>query len=202
MSTSATPEQAAIGKRTRAKTRAVAATRGGVMLSKAVYNLGRAPVVVKVEPIAYARDRFHEFVDKFAGATPDQRMHAEREGVPGVLVKDLAKRMGLANIRMFEVIGIPKATAEKKTSAKTPIAGAAGQAALGMVRLLGIAKDIVANSDSPEAKNFDTAKWLGHWIELPQPALGGRKPADMIDTPTGVETVARLLGSLESGVYL
>lgn len=156
----------------------------------------------KVETIGYARTRFHEFVDRFAMATPDQRMHAEREGVPGVLVKDLAKRMGLANVRMFEVIGIPRATAEKKTSAKTPIAGAPGQAALGMVRLLGLAKEIVANSDSPAAKNFDTAKWFGHWIELPQPALGGRKPADLIDTPTGVETVARLLGSLESGAYL
>ena len=152
--------------------------------------------------IAYAPTRFREFVDRFAQATPDQRMHAEREGVPGALVKDLAKRMGLANIRMFELIGIPKATAEKKTSAKTSIAGAPGQAALGMVRLLGIANEIVANSDAPQARNFDTAKWLGHWIELPQAALGGRKPADLIDTPTGVETVAKLLGSLESGSYL
>lgn len=31
--------------------------------------------------------------------------------------------------------------------------------------------------------------------------LGGRKPADLIDTPTGVEVVARLLGSIESGAY-
>ena len=38
-------------------------------------------------------------------------------------------------------------------------------------------------------------------IERPQPALGGRKPADLIDTPTGVEVVARLLGSIESGAY-
>ncbi|HEY8707729.1 MAG TPA: antitoxin Xre/MbcA/ParS toxin-binding domain-containing protein [Burkholderiaceae bacterium] len=31
--------------------------------------------------------------------------------------------------------------------------------------------------------------------------MGGRKPADLIDTPTGVEVVARLLGSIESGAY-
>jgi uncharacterized protein (DUF2384 family) len=31
--------------------------------------------------------------------------------------------------------------------------------------------------------------------------LGGRRPADLLDTPTGVEVVARLLGSLESGAF-
>ena len=71
-----------------------------------------------------------------------------------------------------------------------------------MVRLLGMARDIVANSKTLQAKDFDTAKWLGQWIELPQPALGGRRPADLLDTPTGVETVVRLLGSLESGAYV
>ena len=70
-----------------------------------------------------------------------------------------------------------------------------------MIRLLGIAQGIADNSTAPEAKDFDPAHWLGLWIERPQPALGGRKPADLIDTPTGVEVVARLLGSIESGAY-
>jgi uncharacterized protein (DUF2384 family) len=70
-----------------------------------------------------------------------------------------------------------------------------------MVKLLGIAQSIVANSTASEARDFDAAKWLGLWIERPQPALGGRKPADILDTPTGVEVVARLLGSVESGAY-
>jgi len=81
------------------------------------------------------------------------------------------------------------------------IAGGAGQAAIGMVKLLGIAQEIVANSTATEAKGFDAAKWLGQWIERPQPSLGGRRPADLLDTPTGVEVVARLLGSIESGAY-
>lgn len=142
------------------------------------------------------------FVTQFARATPYARIDAERSGVGGALVKALAKSMGMANVRMFEVIGIPKATAEKKAATNMPIAGAAGQSALGMVRLLGIAKEIVGNSDAAEARNFDTSKWLGRWIERPQPSLGGRKPADVLDTPTGVDTVVKLLGALESGVYL
>ena len=82
-----------------------------------------------------------------------------------------------------------------------PITGAAGQAALGLTRLLGLARGIVADSTAEAAKDFDAARWLGRWIERPQPALGGRKPADLIATPTGLEMVARLLGAIESGAY-
>jgi len=73
-----------------------------------------------------------------------------------------------------------------------------GQAAIGVIKLFAIAKEIVANSTAAESKDFETAAWLGQWIERSQPALGGRKPADLLDTPTGFERVARLLGSIGS----
>ncbi|MGO4777134.1 antitoxin Xre/MbcA/ParS toxin-binding domain-containing protein, partial [Lysobacter sp. 2RAB21] len=57
------------------------------------------------------------------------------------------------------------------------------------------------DSTAPDARDFDWATWLGSWIEQPQAALGGQKPADLLDTPTGLSVVARLLGSLESGAY-
>ena len=149
-----------------------------------------------------APHRLDLYVDSFRKAPPITRIEAERDGVSGGLVKEMAKSMGMSNIRMFEVIGVPKATAEKRAANNTAVTGTSGQAALGVVRLLGIAKAIAENSTAPEAVGFDTAKWLGDWIERPQPALGGRKPADMLDTPTGVETVAKLLGAIESGVSL
>lgn len=102
---------------------------------------------------------------------------------------------------MFGILGVPKATAEKKAATGEKVSGSGGQAAIGVAKLLAIAEEIVANSTAPDAKNFDAARWLGQWIERPQPALGGRKPADLIDTPTGLNVVARLLGSIESGAY-
>jgi uncharacterized protein (DUF2384 family) len=36
---------------------------------------------------------------------------------------------------------------------------------------------------------------------LQQAGLGGRKPADLVDTPTGLAVVARLLGAVASGAY-
>jgi putative toxin-antitoxin system antitoxin component (TIGR02293 family) len=142
-----------------------------------------------------------EYVRRVARATPLQLVEIERQGVLGSFIKDLSKRMAIPSSRVFAILGIPKATAEKKAAAGERVEGRGGQAAIGMVKLVGIAQEIVANSTASEAKTFDATKWLGQWIERPQPALGGRKPADLLDTPTGVEVVARLLGSLESGAY-
>lgn len=69
-----------------------------------------------------------------------------------------------------------------------------------MEKLLDLAKAIVENSTAQEA-GFDPAAWLDRWLEIPQPSLGGRKPADLIDTPIGVQVVTRLLGAIESGAY-
>lgn len=152
--------------------------------------------------IRYQRSRgVDAYVRAVASATPMEIVEIERQGVLGAFIKDLSKRMEVPTSRIFTILGVPKATAEKKAAAGELVSGSGGQAAVGMIRLLGIAHDIVSNSTAAEAKTFDAAKWLGKWIERPQAALGGRKPADLIDTPTGVEVVARLLGSVESGAY-
>jgi len=142
-----------------------------------------------------------EYVRRLAGATPLETVEIERVGVRGSLFKELSKRMGIPSSRMFVILGVPKATAEKKAATNEMVSGRGGQAAIGMVKLLGIAQELVDSSTASEAKDFDAARWLGEWIERPQPSLGGRKPADLLDTPTGTEVVARLLGSIASGAY-
>lgn len=44
------------------------------------------------------------------------------------------------------------------------------------------------------------SRWLGEWIRKPQPALGGRKPEELLDTPTGLDAVMHVLGAIQSGV--
>jgi putative toxin-antitoxin system antitoxin component (TIGR02293 family) len=142
-----------------------------------------------------------EYAKTLSAASPLALVDVERSGVRGVLVKDLSRALDIPAQRFFRILGIPKATAEKKAAQDAPIAGAGGQAALAMVRLLGRAEEIVGRSTAAEAAGFDTARWLGRWIEQPQPALGGLRPAELLDTPTGAEIVMRLLGALESGSY-
>ena len=141
------------------------------------------------------------YVRAVADATPMQRVEIERSGVEGIFIKDLSRRMEVPTSRIFSILGVPKATIEKKAAAGELVNGASGQAAMGMIRLVAIAQNMVSESTAPEAKTFDAAKWLGRWIEQPQPALDGLKPSDLLDTPTGVGVVARLLGSIESGAY-
>ena len=141
------------------------------------------------------------YLKQVHNATPMQIIEIERAGVAGAFITDLSSRMDLASSRVFTILRIPKATAARKMADGAVIDGRAGQAAVGMVKLLGMAQDIVSDSTAKQAKGFDSVKWLGLWIEQPQPSLGGLKPADLLDTPTGVEMVARALGSIQSGAY-
>ena len=141
------------------------------------------------------------YLKQVHNATPMQMIEIERAGVAGAFIADLSSRMDLPSSRVFTMLRIPKATAARKMAEGSIIDGRAGQAAIGMVKLLGMAQDIVHDSTAKQAKDFDSVKWLGLWIEQPQPALGGRKPADLLDTPTGVGMVARVLGAIQSGAY-
>jgi len=48
---------------------------------------------------------------------------------------------------------------------------------------------------------FDLDRWLQDWLERPQPALGGARPAELMDSPEGLESVRRALGALLSGAF-
>jgi putative toxin-antitoxin system antitoxin component (TIGR02293 family) len=156
-------------------------------------------VVVSEEALAYTRrSGLDGFLAQMYSATPMQTLETERKGVSADFLADLAKRMELPYVRLATLLGISKATAARKSAANALIDGTA---VVGMVKLLSIAQEIVDDSTSPEAKNFDTVKWLGQWMERPQPALGGRRPSEFLDSPTGVAIVSKVLGAMRSGAY-
>jgi putative toxin-antitoxin system antitoxin component (TIGR02293 family) len=165
--------------------------------SRRVARLNAPDVVIRYAP----EKGVIVFAKLVARATPMEAVEIERKGVSGRYLKDLAKELGLATTRVFGIIDVPRATAEKKAARDELVTGHSGQAALALTKLVALANEIVAESTDPEAEDFDAAKWLGAWIERPQPALGGRKPADLLDTPTGADVVTRLLGSVASGAY-
>jgi putative toxin-antitoxin system antitoxin component (TIGR02293 family) len=134
-------------------------------------------------------------------ATPMQLIEVERHGMDVAFITDLSKRMQIPEQRFFSYLRIPKATAQRKKANQTIVDGHSGQTALAMARLAAMAQDMARQSTAPEAKDFDAVRWLGQWIERAQPALDGRRPADLLDTPTGVDLVARLLGAIQSGAY-
>lgn len=174
---------------------------GGTPLGSAAKQPLRSAAGERKAIVYQSKTGIDAYVQQIFDATPMQIVEIERKGVPGFFIKDLSRRMEIPSSRIFRILGLAKATAEKKAAAGEMIAGRGGQSAIGMVKLLGIAQRIITDSTADAAQDFDAARWLGLWIERPQPALGGRKPADLLDTPTGVQVVARLLGSIESGAY-
>lgn len=49
--------------------------------------------------------------------------------------------------------------------------------------------------------DFDLNQWLEDWLQRPQPALGGSRPIELLNTRSGVEAICRTLGAAISGAY-
>jgi uncharacterized protein (DUF2384 family) len=60
-------------------------------------------------------------------------------------------------------------------------------------------KLIVRESGCPDG--FSASKWVNEWINSPVPALGGRQPAELIETLDGQEVVSGLVARMQSGAF-
>lgn len=69
------------------------------------------------------------------------------------------------------------------------------------VELEGAAKAIQMALQAQGDADFDFDLWLQKWLLMPQPALGGSRPADLLGTADGITSVRRALGSLVGGSY-
>lgn len=55
--------------------------------------------------------------------------------------------------------------------------------------------------ESGNSEGFDVDKWLAKWLSKPIGALGGKSPAEYLDTEEGVELISNLLGQIQHGIY-
>lgn len=56
-------------------------------------------------------------------------------------------------------------------------------------------------AESGEQAGFDARAWLDHWLSGVVPALGNRRPIDVLKEPDGLEVVRSLLSRAQSGAY-
>ncbi len=63
----------------------------------------------------------------------------------------------------------------------------------------GQADNIVRESGEPEG--FSAAEWVASWLQRRHPALGGRRPGELMDTADGRKLVTDLLARQQSGAY-
>ena len=138
------------------------------------------------------------FADVYSLA-PADRIALVKRGIPAGEVFKIAKTIGRPKERLMKMLGLPRATVDRKARAHQQLSIEHGQRLLGFSKLVGQVQVMVEQSGDPTG--FDAAKWLGKWFERPLPALGGKCPAEYMDTSEGQQLVSSLIAKMQSGAY-
>lgn len=132
-------------------------------------------------------------------ADPLARVDAIKKGLRAEFVDEIATEMRMPKERLLQVLGLSVATINRKKNEAKPLSREESERVLGMARLVGQVEALVAQSGEPAG--FSAAPWLARWLEEPMIALGGRSPAELMDTAEGQGMVSNLLARAQSGSY-
>jgi len=132
-------------------------------------------------------------------SAPHERIMEIRNGIPAGHVGELAEQMDIAKERLMSLLGLARATVNKKARAHQVLAQDESERVLGVEYLIGQVENMVKESGNPD--NFDAAKWVASWLDLPLAALGGQTAASYIDTVEGQKLVSNLLAKAQSEAY-
>lgn len=138
------------------------------------------------------------YMQAFKAAGPEL-VAAVKGGLPAGAVDALAERMQIPKEQLMATLGLAPATIRRKAAQQRPLSADESSRVLGMARLIGQVQAMV--EESGEARGFDAAAWMAQWLQAPAPALGGRRPAEFMDTSEGQAVISRLLGQARSGAY-
>jgi putative toxin-antitoxin system antitoxin component (TIGR02293 family) len=130
---------------------------------------------------------------------PIARIAMVREGVPAAVVRVVAEDMSIARDKLYAMLGLPRATIERKLRHGQRLGPDESERVIGIARLIGQVREIVTGSGEPA--DFDAARWVAGWLSRPLPALGGRQPSAFMDTAEGREIVASLIAQTQSAAY-
>lgn len=128
------------------------------------------------------------------------RIRMVREGVPAHLVVSLSASLGVARDTLYTSAGLSRSTIDRKIAQRATLAAGESERVLRIAALVGQVEQMHAEFGS-EAADFDAARWLGVWLQQPNPALGGQPPIALLDTAIGVDLVSRVLHSMQTGAY-
>ncbi|WP_258187772.1 type II RES/Xre toxin-antitoxin system antitoxin [Trinickia symbiotica] len=130
---------------------------------------------------------------------PQTRIHIIKKGVSPKIFLILAKSMAYTKEELAETLGLSTTTIDRKAKSGESLSPDQSERIVAMAKLIGQVQAIVEQSG--DATDFDAAKWVARWLEEPLPALGGQRPAELMDTAEGREVVSNLLAMTQSGAY-
>ncbi|WP_167082074.1 antitoxin Xre/MbcA/ParS toxin-binding domain-containing protein [Massilia aquatica] len=139
-------------------------------------------------------DLLEDVMDKYVRAyltEPLERVGAIRDGV------EQAELVALAADLNISVQSLRKALRVKGGAYRC--SADASERILGLMALIGQV-DTMVHRHNPDAK-FGAAAWLGNWLNNPVGALGGIRPASLLDTMAGMAILSNLLALSGSGAF-
>ena len=136
---------------------------------------------------------------KLFQAGPMERIDLVRQGLPASTAEDIAKGMRIPKDRLLTSLGLSRATVDRNARNNKPMSVDDSTRLIGMARLVGQVQAMVEESGDPAG--FDAGAWLARWLEEPLPALGGKVPAQLMDTHDGQALVASMLARMQTGAY-
>lgn len=132
-------------------------------------------------------------------ATELERVTIIRQGVPANILVQIGSAMDMSNDLLFSTLALPRSTVVRKIQNNEVLSAEQSERVVGLERLVGQVEAMVKQSGNPEG--FDAGRWVGDWLQRPLPALGGKRPAEFMDTMEGQNLVARFLAQSQSGAY-
>ena len=127
------------------------------------------------------------------------RVSAIRSGLSATILRDMADHMAIRQEQLYSTLGLARATMVRKLRNRERMKPDESERVLGLAAIIGQVEDMIARSGDP--KGFDAARWVAQWLRQPLPALGGKAPAEWMDTSEGQRLVADTLARMESGAY-
>ena len=131
--------------------------------------------------------------------TPIERSRMIEVGVPARILTRLADEMLISKEKLYRTLGVSRATADRALKAQRNLSAADSEHAIGLARLVGQVEQIV--EESGNAKGFEAGPWVAGFLDTPNPALGGRRPAELMRTSDGRTVVSTLIAQMQTGAY-
>lgn len=143
-------------------------------------------------------DRRRPFASLYL-CNPLERIELVKAGIPSQVLVRLGEDMAIPREKLYETLGLARATVNRKLRHDQLLDQDESERVLGLARLIGQVETVVRESGNPEG--FDAARWVARWLDQPQQALGGRRPADLMDTADGRGLVSDAIARMQSAAY-
>ncbi|MEZ2418602.1 antitoxin Xre/MbcA/ParS toxin-binding domain-containing protein [Luteibacter sp. RCC_6_2] len=147
---------------------------------------------------SHSRTSFPGYAHLLVGSM-DERVSAVRAGLPSDQVKDLANALRIGEDNFMGYLGLKRSTTRRKITQRRSLATDESEKLLDVGLLIAQVEQMVGESGDPEG--FDAAAWVGQWLQRPLPALGNRRPIELLDVSEGRATISNLLRQAQTGTF-